>query len=65
MPTIYFADCLYSEFLSKLKLTDLKKLDSKFINAYIKNLKDNSHNYPNLAIKLEAVLEKFKANSID
>ena len=65
MPTIYFADCLYSEFLSKLKLTNLKKLDSKFINAYIKNFKDNSHNYSNLAIKLEAVLEKFKVNSID
>ena len=64
MPTIYSANCLYSEYLSRLRLTNLDRLDSKFISGYIKKFKKNSHKYSKLAIKTEAVLEKFKVNSI-
>lgn len=64
MPTIYFANCVYSEYLSGLRLANLDRLDSKFISAYIKKFKENSRTYSKLAIKTEAILEKFKVNSV-
>jgi hypothetical protein len=64
MPTAYFANCLYSEYLSRLRLTNLDILDSRFISRYIKKFKKNCHKYSKFAIKTEAVLEKFKVNSI-
>jgi hypothetical protein len=64
MPTVYFADCNYSETANELRLTKLKILKPKFIVAYIKNFKKKSHTFSKLAIKTVAVQEKLKLNRI-
>ena len=64
MPTVYFADCIYSEIANELKLTKLQILNSKFIIAYIKKFKKKSHTFSKLAIKTAAVHEKLKLNRI-
>jgi hypothetical protein len=64
MPTIYFADCYYSETAKKLRLNKIKILNHKFIIAYIKRFKIQSHLLRKLAIKTVAVHEKLKLNKI-
>lgn len=64
MPTIYFADCYYSEIANELRLTKLQILNSKFIIAFIKKFKKKSNKFSKLAIKTAAVQEKLSLNKI-
>jgi hypothetical protein len=64
MPTVYFADCYYSETAKKLRLNKIKILNHNFIIAYIKKFKIQSHILRKLAIKTVAVHEKLNLNKI-